>query len=1213
MMDSHLNARRSPFLAVVIVSLILSTATLMAQGSKENAEFKLAVNLYNDAMYDLASEQLKNFIAAYPGTAQGIEARFTLGLTELKLKRYDEARVTFQNFALSYVEHPKAPEAWLNVGEAYRAMGNEREAASAFERVKVFHPKSAVAPDALLKAAELYRAAGERENARKALRSILQEYPSSKAVLPARLAIGELYAEEGQTELALREARRVSESDAPGPVKASALYSIGRMESAASLLGDAAATFKSVVALYPGSAVAPMAKLELGTLEARMGKHAAAAEHLGAVAGNKDLDDSLRAAARFQLGLLHASQGEFGSAVKAFEQCAAASRGTALEGQALILASEAAARNAQWGASLSAAREAAALPPSPRTRRALILAAEASSALHQYDEAAQSYRSCLALAPADPTADEILFRLGELNRTGRNDHRNAIAAYDQLLQSHPQSARSAQAAYATAASQHMLGDADGALKTYLVIQKRYPAYARAAELDSLIEAMRHQSATKRDEALRKLTRLIGEVLLEKSKSELAFQLGLIYMNDLSDYAAATDQFGAAVTSGIAGDRRAEAAFLRARSAHLHSAAEPSYREKAVEYYGAFLAEFADGTRAEEAFYHRTMLSAEALPAGERINAAEAYLQRYPTSPRSAGVLTYVGREHLALGRPEDGLRALLAAVALSGSPAGRAEALFLAGSAYQLTGRPDSAALLFDQIITSPFVDRYTVDALMERSRLLMQKRGYAEAGRLLGRVTSEFSYTPALNEASLLLAECALESGDAADAASRYRALVERDANSPFGSRPDGGLLFSLATASERKGDRQEAARLYHQCIASTGEPAITSKAFYSLGSLARAEGNKERASSYFKQAASLGGSGSASPEIAELLFQTEQYAEAAKQYAQLAQSADSASVRMGYRVKAIVSTFRMDKLAEAQALAAEFEKGFGKQKSAKAEFAYEKGLSHYRKQDYASAKKAFNDVADDYADTRFGPWGEYYEGKILEVTNALENAAKQYTKILTKHPDSDVVPRVHLSLGNMHFNAERFEDAIRHYQSITAKPEVAPDILPYAMNNLIEAYESTKLYDNALRTARDYIEKYPNDESIIDKKIKIGTLYTKTGYYDQAILHFQSIIDEAGSLLEAEIRYDIGEAYYAKNDYQQAILEFLKVPYLVAKQGKVDWTATSFYMAGQSYEKMSRFDDAIGMYQQIIDRPGIDATFKGAARKEIDRVKMLTRKGPK
>jgi hypothetical protein len=46
---------------------------------------------------------------------------------------------------------------------------------------------------------------------------------------------------------------------------------------------------------------------------------------------------------------------------------------------------------------------------------------------------------------------------------------------------------------------------------------------------------------------------------------------------------------------------------------------------------------------------------------------------------------------------------------------------------------------------------------------------------------------------------------------------------------------------------------------------------------------------------------------------------------------------------------------------------------------------------------------------------------------------------------------------------------------------------------------------------------------------------------------------------------------------------------------------------MAGQSYEKMSKFDQAITMYKQIIARPGIDATFKTGAQREIDRVNAL------
>ena len=384
-----------------------------------------------------------------------------------------------------------------------------------------------------------------------------------------------------------------------------------------------------------------------------------------------------------------------------------------------------------------------------------------------------------------------------------------------------------------------------------------------------------------------------------------------------------------------------------------------------------------------------------------------------------------------------------------------------------------------------------------------------------------------------------------------------------------------------------------------------------YVLGTIARAQGKNDLAASYFKQSAALGSaSGSATSEVAELLFQTEQYPEAARQYQLLAQQSDSLEQKKYYQSRAIIASLRSDKVTEAQPLMVSFEKAYGGDKSARAELQYENALYYFRKQDYTTAKKLFENVAGDYSNTRFGPYGQYYLGKISEVTNKPDDAAKKYTDIIRKFPSSDVLPRVSLALGNMHFNAERYEDAIRHYQHIVADSQKAGEVLPFAMNNLIQAYEMTKLYDDAIRATRGYIERYPNDESILDKKIKLGTLFTQAGYYDQSILHLQSIMSEAGSLNEAELRYDIGEAYYDKGDYQQAVLEFLKVPYLVAKQGKVNWTATALYMAGQSYEKMSKFEEAIGMYQQIIDRPGIDATFKGGARKEIDRVRALVKK---
>jgi tetratricopeptide (TPR) repeat protein len=165
--------------------------------------------------------------------------------------------------------------------------------------------------------------------------------------------------------------------------------------------------------------------------------------------------------------------------------------------------------------------------------------------------------------------------------------------------------------------------------------------------------------------------------------------------------------------------------------------------------------------------------------------------------------------------------------------------------------------------------------------------------------------------------------------------------------------------------------------------------------------------------------------------------------------------------------------------------------------------------------------------------------------------------------------------------------------------------------MNNLILAYKQLSLFDAALELTRKYIERFPDDTDVMNKRIDIGVLYQRLGYDDQSILHLRSLLDNADAEVEAEVRYYIGEGYFHKGAYQQAILEFLKVPYLVTKRTKNDWVATSYYMAGQSYEKMSKFDQAITMYKQIIDRSGIDATFKTGAQREIDRVNALLKAG--
>jgi len=1088
---SKLTALSSVILAISFLLFVLSFP-LIAQ-EKENSEFKLAVGLYNDGMYDLAAEQFKNFINAYPNTSNGVEARFYLGKTQMKLQRYDEARITFQNFALTYVEHPKAPEAWLNVGDAFLALNNEREAASAYERVKVFHPKSQLVPEALLKAGQLYRRIGDRENAKKNFRTIIQDYPSSSSVLAARLAIGEMYAEEGQTELAEREARRVAESDAPSAVKASALFSIGKLQVMNSLFDDAETTFKLVITNYKKTLAAAAAAFELGKIKSAAHDYLEAIEYFKKTSSDEAADDSLKAEALFEIGRAYLKQKEYNSAEKTFDKLTSQFPKSSLYERSLLEASRAALLNQEYKNALQKVKKLITTQNTRYKPNALLIAANASTGLRQYSEAIHYFNNFIESNPDATITPMVMLDLAHLYENQLNDYRKALNIYDQISQRYSQSNNIVEALIGIGQCQEYISDFDGALQTYKDVILRYPACDQQEDIKKKIEFIEHHKIKDRDAGIAKLAKLMGEVLTEKSKSELSFKLGMIYFNDLKDYESAAEEFSNAINNGLKNNYLADASYYLARAYHLQSEINLKLINQAIAAYDAFLKQFPDSKWCEEVAYFNYILKSQNKNPIENISLAREFLKNNPNSSHRDKVLLDLALATIQTGASSDAIPWLDIIINEFPDSPLLSNAFLEKGNVYLSLKQQDSAIIVWKTAINSSSKNPSTLNAIWNLAELHRENKNFAEAIALLKNITSEYYYTSFASKAEQILPDVYIANAEYDQAIQIYNDLLDEQKSSPLNQDVDVNLYYHLASAYEKKGERQKAIHFYNQYLQNDRKGVYASKVFYALGAMAREQGKIENASAYFKQAAALGGITSTNPEIADLLFQTEQYQEAAKQYFELAKSTDSIRSKQYYQSRGIIATLRQDKLAEAQKLFSDFEKTYPKEKIFKAEFEYEKALVYYRKQDYTTAKKLFEDVANDYDDIRFGQWSHYYIGKIAEVSNKLEDAAKKYEWILKKFPDSDVIPRVLLSLGNMHFNVERFEESIRYYQQITKSPEKAGDILPYAMNNLIEAYESMKMYDEALKTNRDYIEKYPNDVNIIDKKISSSEHYTQ------------------------------------------------------------------------------------------------------------------------
>jgi tetratricopeptide (TPR) repeat protein len=84
-----------------------------------------------------------------------------------------------------------------------------------------------------------------------------------------------------------------------------------------------------------------------------------------------------------------------------------------------------------------------------------------------------------------------------------------------------------------------------------------------------------------------------------------------------------------------------------------------------------------------------------------------------------------------------------------------------------------------------------------------------------------------------------------------------------------------------------------------------------------------------------------------------------------------------------------------------------------------------------------------------------------------------------------------------------------------------------------------------------------------------------------------------------------------YAKlGEYQRAITEYLKVPYLYSGVGK--WGVTAEFEAARLYERQGEYSKALTLYGKIVRSDGERGQFGRQAKKRIQRLNTIMAEKP-
>jgi TolA-binding protein len=1195
-----------------------------AQDTKENADFKLAVSLYNDKLYDLALEQFRQFVDAYPNTQQGMEARFYLGLTQMKMAKYDDARLTFQNFALAFPDHPKAPEAWWNVAEAYVATNNAREAAIAFERVKTFQPKSKIAPAALMKSSEYFMRANDPEDAKRVLRALVQDYGSSDVVLPARLKLAEMYLPDNQFELARAEAKRVVDGSKDPAQKAEAsitmakaLAGLGKDEEAESALTDLIKSNRST-----GNTAAAL--LFLGSLQRDAGRVSDAMSSWQSVADDTvRADSAVRQDALLELGDAYLVKGEYNEALTRYEK--AEDLKGARAGEASYKSGICAEQTGLL-ASASDDMKSALADTSRRIdpRTVLMAAARIAAEAKDYQKSVNFSLAFYDRYRNDPHAASVLLDGANVSRDHLQDYHQAVNLYETVLREFPASEYADDAMFGYAEALRLSGQPDLALQTYEALETRYPASEFVGPARKAVEEVRTFQLKDEKQGLEKLALLIGNVIAGESKGELAYGLAEFYFEDLKNYDRAAAQFQVALQAGLSESRQMSAWYHEAQSYEYlarHADAGggttgPGMASRAIAAYDSLLQKFPANEFLNDAVIAQLRLKLQlAATVSDVRSIGVEFLKNYPTFGRRDLLHFALGEAYRRLGANEDA-EMLYGWVLQDQPPSGvAAEALYRLGEVLYALGSQDTASVVLNDYLSKYPNHQFSARAAWTLAQYYAGKGESAQAIELYDRIDRSYAYTAFSRNLDEARGDAYAAAGESAQAIESYQRVLRSTGDDPVArARIPKELFFNLALCYGKTGDRSAAKRYYGQYLLRDDTSERAGQAYYALAQIARDENNVSLATEYFQAASRFttrteGGVNRAEFDAAELYFKNEEYAKAIAGYNALLQEAKDDTLQEYLQSRVVVSYFRLNNTKEADTRAAAFVRKYRTAGQYAAEFEYERGMYFLRKNDPTNAKRFFDAVIKRYASSPFVARSLYGNARVEEIIGNTQEAIRLYGSLLLRYPNDKIAPRAQLSLGNLYYNKEQWDSAAREYKAIVDSESRAPDLVQYAMNNLIMTYKQLSLFDAALELTRQYIDRYPDDPDLMDKRVDIGVLYQRLGYYDQSVVHLRSLLENADPDVEAEVRYYIGESYFYKGDYQQAILEFLKVPYLITKRTKNDWASTSYYMAGQAYEKMSKFDQAITMYKMILQRPGVDATFRTGAQREIDRVNALVK----
>ncbi|OGX37355.1 MAG: hypothetical protein A3G91_00605 [Omnitrophica WOR_2 bacterium RIFCSPLOWO2_12_FULL_50_9] len=603
---------------------------------------------------------------------------------------------------------------------------------------------------------------------------------------------------------------------------------------------------------------------------------------------------------------------------------------------------------------------------------------------------------------------------------------------------------------------------------------------------------------------------------------------------------------------------------------------------------------------------------------------DRYVYDYPKSTRQAEAYFYIGECYYSL---EDFLRAA-AYYAKTAEMAYDSKLILMAkvslGWCYLRLGKLTLAQKHFDEAYAfSKQKGILTDDVLLGRASLYSEMKEYAQALAAYKELLERFPTSPRLAEAYLGRANIYYLQERYEKAVPSYREIVERFSSAPEHQELLEKAYFGMAWSYLKLGDIDASVKNFEIIKNKTANKIVKISALTQIGDAYQDVGQWEKAIEVYDKILQEYPESPYTDYIQYrqgiALLKMERIDAATLSFQSLQANFPASKYLNDIKYYLAVAYFKKGNWAAAGDKITEFIEGRPKEDAFMAEAQYILALSCFSLRDYPKAMKVFQKIIKDYPqESAMVKNSEMSIAKCYYKMGNVNEALKLFKNLVQRYPQSVVAQDALIWLGDHFLESLELDTALMYYTQFTEQFPGSPKLnLVYyelgqayqARGNWDEAVHAFEKVDNsadkelyararmaiaeifskemdpalALETYQNIVETSP--EFRRSAYAKIAEVHKGDKEYERAVEAYRNALkakEDFAGLQDAQLQFFIGDAYESGNKKDKAVEEYLKLPYLYARD--VPWVVKAYLRVGRIFEDEEEWDKAATIYQKVL-----------------------------